>query len=200
MKIETRTLAELTQDPKNARKHDAINLEAIAASLKRFGQQKPIVITKDGRILAGNGTYQAAVNLGWKELQVAVAPENWDEDTETAFAIADNRTAELATWDSPVLLDALTELPQDLVAATGFSSDNVDALLNLFGKAPDLDDLYNEVGKPTEEDGMARVSFVVPQDVADKWAAAVKGAGAGSYLENVCTAIQAAYDAVVSDE
>jgi ParB-like chromosome segregation protein Spo0J len=188
MKIETRTLAELTQDPKNARKHDAINLEAIAASLKRFGQQKPIVITKDGRILAGNGTYQAAVNLGWKELQVAVAPENWDEDTETAFAIADNRTAELATWDNPVLLDALTELPQDLVAATGFSSDNVDALLNLFGKAPDLDDLYNEVGKPTEEDGMARVSFVVPQDVADKWAAAVKGA------------IQAAYDAVVSDE
>lgn len=200
MKIETKAIADLTQDPKNARKHDAINLEAIAASLKRFGQQKPIVVTKDGRILAGNGTYQAAVNLGWKELQVAVAPENWDSDTETAYAIADNRTAELATWDNPNLLQALTELPDDLVASTGFSSDNVSALVKLFGAAPDLDDLYKEFGSPTEEDGMVRVSFVVPEDVAEKWNTAVKAASSGSYLENVCTAIQAAYDSIVGDD
>lgn len=200
MKIESKSVAELKQDPKNARKHDNLNLAAITASLEKFGQRKPIVVNKAGLILAGNGTYQAAVNLGWPEIMVTVVPDDWDAKTQAAYAIADNRTAELATWDNPVLLDALTDLPSDLLAATGFSEDNISALLNVFGDVPDLDDLYDEVGKPTAEDGMTRVSFSVPEDVAAKWETAVKAANSGSHLENLCTAIQAAYDAIVGDE
>lgn len=200
MKIETRKLADLIQDPNNARKHDDFNLHSIASSLEKFGQQKPIVISKDGTILAGNGTAQAASKLGWKEIAVVIAPETWDAATAKAFAIADNRTAELAAWDSPQLLSTLQELPPELILATGFSDVDISNMLKIWGEAPDLEDLFAEHGNPTDEDGMVRVSFIVPQDVADRWTVAVKMAGSGSHLENICTAIQAAYQAIVEEE
>lgn len=200
MKLETRKIAELTLDPNNARKHDDFNLHSIATSLSEFGQQKPIVITKAGTVLAGNGTLQAADKLGWTEIAVVVAPDAWDEATAKAFAIADNRTAELAAWDNHALLATLQELPAELIFATGFTEADIANLTQVWGDAPDLDDLFKEHGDPTDEDGMVRVSFVVPQEVADRWNIAVKSAGAGSPLENTCTAIQAAYDSIVVEE
>lgn len=47
-------------DPENARQHDERNLKAIGASLRHFGQQKPIVALASGKIIAGNGTFLAA--------------------------------------------------------------------------------------------------------------------------------------------
>ena len=106
MKIQ---ITELTLDPKNARKHSARNLEAIAASLNKFGQRKPIVVHR-GVVLAGNGTLEAAKSLGWTEIEVAEVPEDWDNDTAKAYALADNRTAELAEWDESELAKQLLEL------------------------------------------------------------------------------------------
>ena len=54
----------LTPDPANVRRHPDNNLEAIKASLKRFGQQKPIVVDSADVIRAGNGTWAAAKALG----------------------------------------------------------------------------------------------------------------------------------------
>ena len=110
MNIESWRIANLTLDPANARKHDARNLEAIKASLEQFGQRKPIVITADGVVLAGNGTVQAAKDLGWTDITVAVAPAEWDQSTAKAYALADNRSAELAEWDTSVLASQLVEL------------------------------------------------------------------------------------------
>ena len=106
MKIQ---ITELSLDPKNARKHSARNLEAIAASLNKFGQRKPIVVHR-GVVLAGNGTLEAAKSLGWTEIDVAEVPEDWDNDTAKAYALADNRTAELAEWDELELAKQLLEL------------------------------------------------------------------------------------------
>jgi len=102
-------ITELSLDPKNARKHSARNLEAIAASLNKFGQRKPIVVHR-GVVLAGNGTLEAAKSLGWTEIDVAEVPEDWDNDTAKAYALADNRTAELAEWDESELAKQLLEL------------------------------------------------------------------------------------------
>lgn len=110
MKIETLEIAKLTPDPNNARKHDETNLKAIEASLREFGQRKPIVITEDGVIVAGNGTIAAAQNLGWEKIDVVRIPKDWSEDRIKAFALADNRTAELADWNSQVLSAQLLEL------------------------------------------------------------------------------------------
>ena len=106
MKIQ---ITELSLDPKNARKHSQRNLEAIAASLNKFGQRKPIVVHR-GVVLAGNGTLEAAKSLGWTEIDVAEVPEDWDNDTAKAYALADNRTAELAEWDESELAKQLLEL------------------------------------------------------------------------------------------
>ncbi len=100
MKLETIEIASLTPDPQNARTHDDTNLKAIQGSLKEFGQRKPIVITQDNTIAAGNGTVAAAKELGWTEIQAVRVPADWDADRIKAFALADNRTAELGELES----------------------------------------------------------------------------------------------------
>jgi ParB-like chromosome segregation protein Spo0J len=110
LRIETVNINSLTPDPANARKHDGKNLKAIASSLEKFGQRKPIVVTPDSIVVAGNGTLEAAKSLGWTEIAVARTPVGWTWDQIKAFALADNRTAELAEWDDKVLADQLLEL------------------------------------------------------------------------------------------
>ena len=113
MKIEQRAVNSLTPDPQNARKHDQRNLDAIKASLEKFGQRKPIVITPAGVVLAGNGTLEAAKALGWSEIAVALTPKEWDYATAKAYALADNRSAELAEWDTSILASQLVELDSE---------------------------------------------------------------------------------------
>jgi DNA modification methylase len=110
MKIETLQIKDLTPDPTNARQHDEKNLKAIQGSLKEFGQRKPIVITEDGVIVAGNGTVEAAKRLGWLKIDAVKVPSDWTADQIKAFALADNRTAELAAWSPEVLAAQLVEL------------------------------------------------------------------------------------------
>jgi DNA modification methylase len=110
LRIETVNINSLTPDPANARKHDGKNLKAITSSLEKFGQRKPIVVTPDSIVVAGNGTLEAAKSLGWTEIAIARTPVGWTWDQIKAFALADNRTAELAEWDDKVLADQLLEL------------------------------------------------------------------------------------------
>ena len=112
MKLETMKLTELVSDPNNARKHDDKNLEAIKGSLTQFGQRKPIVIGAGNVVIAGNGTLAAAKALGWDVIEVVRVPEDWSADQAKAFALADNRTAELATWDEQVLAAQVLELAE----------------------------------------------------------------------------------------
>ena len=135
----------LHPDPANARKHSDRNLDAIKGSLAKFGQRKPIVVQKDGMIVrAGNGTLAAAKALGWSEIAAVLVDEG---DVEaTAYAIADNRTAELATWDDDVLASLLHGLEQD---------DDFDHLLTGFSDA--------EIGKMQPPvDGLADPDEIPP--------------------------------------
>jgi site-specific DNA-methyltransferase (adenine-specific) len=109
VKIETLPIKDLTPDPNNARQHDDKNLKAIQGSLKAFGQRKPIVITEAGVIVAGNGTVEAAKRLGWTEIEAVRVPGDWTPEQTKAFALADNKTAELAKWDVKVLNAQLLE-------------------------------------------------------------------------------------------
>ena len=137
MKIQRIPIADLSIDPANARRHSQRNVEAIAASLKRFGQQKPIVIDKSKVVRAGNGTLEAAIHLGWDEIDVVLTGLTGAE--AAAYAIADNRTAELAEWDDAALAATLEGLQfddEELLAAAGFDEDELAKLL----KDSELDD------------------------------------------------------------
>ena len=113
----------MREDPDNARAHDEKNLDAIIASLKAYGQRKPIVV-RDGVIVAGNGTLRAARALGWTSISVAMADDLTPEQAR-AYAVADNRSAELASWSVDVLARTLAALPAEALPATGFADDGL---------------------------------------------------------------------------
>ncbi len=110
LRIESLPIEKLTFDPFNARKHSEANIIAIVESLKQFGQRKPIVVTADNVIVAGNGTVEAARLLGLTDVDVVRVPKEWSADQVKAFALADNRTAELAEWNEEVLSSQLVDL------------------------------------------------------------------------------------------
>jgi len=129
VRTERVTVASLLFDPANVRKHGERNLDAIKASLARFGQQKPIVVDGDGIVRAGNGTLMAAKALGWHEIEIVRT--NLRGSEATAYAIADNRTAELAEWDEGALAEQLAALQIDdeaLAAATGFDASEIERM------------------------------------------------------------------------
>ena len=127
MKLETVGIETLSPDPANVRKHGQRNMDAIKASLRRFGQQKPIVVDSKGIVLAGNGTLAAARELDWREIQIVRTDLSGSQ--ATAFGIADNRSAELAEWDEK-LADVLASLKAEdfPLEDIGFDLDELEAL------------------------------------------------------------------------
>lgn len=133
MRIDRVQVKTLTMDPANVRNHGDKNMKAIKASLSRFGQQKPIVVDANGIVVAGNGTLAAADALGWTEISTVSTELNGAE--AIAYAIADNRTAELGDWDTESLskqLSALQLEADELLEASGFSNAELAALVNKF--------------------------------------------------------------------
>lgn len=129
LEVERVEVASLVKDPANVRRHSEKNLEAIKGSLARFGQQKPIVVGADGVVIAGNGTLAAAQSLGWSMIDIVRSPLTGSE--ATAYAIADNRTAELAEWDDEALAQQLAALSiedEELASATGFDQRDIEKM------------------------------------------------------------------------
>lgn len=144
----------LTIDPANLRKHPVRNLAAIKASLTRFGWQKPLVIDDNNVVIAGNGSLLAARELGMKKVPCVrsslIGPDR------VAYAIADNRAAELAEWDEPALLDTLQAMEETDVQALGFDASEMSELVD--GQADEL-----------EDDAPLALSTVAVSKVGDLW-------------------------------
>lgn len=140
MQIETVDISSLSFDPANARKHPEKNLAAIEGSLRKFGQRKPIV-TRNNVVIAGNGTLAAAKKLGWQTIQIVRADDLSATDA-AGFALADNRTAEIAEWDMDILGSTLHALREDNFDLTeiGFDVSDLDNILGAETPPPDEDD------------------------------------------------------------
>lgn len=129
----------LTLLDKNPRKG---NVDAVKASYRAFGQLKPIVArrlksTKNGAptgvVIAGNHQLKAATELGWS--RIAVVFTDTDAKTAKAFALADNRTHDLGTYDKQVLLELLKDLENEtaLLDATGYDDKAIKMLIAATG-------------------------------------------------------------------
>lgn len=117
----------LKPNPTNARKHDDKQLAQIAASIERFGFLVPIIIDDDDMIAAGHGRWEAAGRLGIDNVPTIRARFLTDADRR-AFALAENRIAELSSWDEDLLANELSILfdgGYDL-EITGFSTADLD--------------------------------------------------------------------------
>jgi DNA modification methylase len=121
-------IGSLVLDPKNARLHNEPNLASIKASLSGRGQRKPITVRRDGSIvMTGNGTVETAKALGWTH----IAALFFDDDAAeaAAWAIADNRSAELATWDYRQLGETMAAFPEVDWLAVGHEANELEAIL-----------------------------------------------------------------------
>lgn len=112
-KIEMWQPSRLIPYENNAKIHDAKQVEKIAKSIAEFGWRgNPIVVDKDGVIVAGHGRRLAALKLGLAQVPVIVASD-LTEDQIKALRLADNRVA-LGEYDSDLLQAELADIDFDL--------------------------------------------------------------------------------------
>jgi hypothetical protein len=143
-------VSNLVEMPGNPRRGD---VKAIARSFRVFGQRKPLVARRTGAdehgepvgyLTAGNHGLKAARDeLGWSHVAVVWVDE--DETTAAAYALADNRTADLGDYDQELLLAQLQQVAaaatDELLEATAYSSTDIETLLRRAGML----DEYGEV-------------------------------------------------------
>jgi len=162
-------VADLHELPGNPRRGD---VEAVRRSYEAFGQRKPIVARKDadGRcvVVAGNHQLKAARELGWEQIAVVWADDLTDNEAK-AFALADNRVADLGSYDDADLLAMLQDA--DDLSGTGYTDTDVDDLVRLLAFDPmgDIDDLLGEVGDLDGSEGNVTVRLDLPAHLGKQW-------------------------------
>ena len=156
IEIENLPLSVLRPYARNARTHSPKQIAQIAASICEFGFNNPVLIDRDGEIIAGHGRVAAAKKIGLETVP-CVRLEHLSEAQKRAYILADNRLAEKAGWDREILaieLQHLTEIDVDFdVTVTGFEMAEVDLLLGAGDKPDAKSDPADTV--PTVADGPA---------------------------------------------
>lgn len=126
-KVELVAINSLTPNPRNARTHSDKQVAQIAASIERFGWLVPIIVDEVDMIAAGHGRWLAARKMRLREVPIIRASFLTDEDRR-AFALAENRIAQLSGWDESILAEELTILFEGgyELEITGFSVADLD--------------------------------------------------------------------------
>jgi hypothetical protein len=112
LKDVTKPVADLVPDPNNRRQRTPRNLDVIVESLRAVGAARSIVLDESDVVLAGNGVVEGAPQAGIKRVRIidadgdeliAVRRRGLSDEQKRQLSLADNRAAELATWDLPAL-------------------------------------------------------------------------------------------------
>ena len=152
------------------------DVDAIVSSYQKFGQLKPIVVnTRNhkkkgghpaGEVIAGNHQLEAAKRLGWTEIACVLV--NLDDVTAKAFALADNRTGQLGTYDPDLLLNMLQDVAAFDLEGTGYSEADLDDLIRRLSP-PDLESLAASVGDVEEAKDEFHIKLVVTRATMGRW-------------------------------
>ncbi len=128
MEIINKKLDELKPYENNPRFNDDA-VEYVAKSIKEFGFKVPIIIDKNGVIVAGHTRYKASLELGLEEVPCIVADDLTDNQVK-AFRLADNKVSDYSIWNNTALLEELEDL-EGLDIFTGFDfSDTFEDILD----------------------------------------------------------------------
>ena len=111
MNIVEKRLDELQPYENNPRKNDSA-VPYVAESIKRYGFKNPIIIDKDGVIVAGHTRYLASIELGLDKVPCIIADDLTEEQIKE-FRLVDNKTSEFAGWDFDMLSEELQNLDFD---------------------------------------------------------------------------------------
>ena len=149
--IERLAVSSLTPYANNARTHSGEQVEQIARSIQEFGFTNPVLVDKEGGIIAGHGRVMAAERLGLKEVP-CIRLGHLTEAQKRAYIIADNKLALNAGWDDALLaeeLRAIGEMDFDL-SLIGFDPKELEIMLNIEELAKDESDAEPQIDKAEE--------------------------------------------------
>lgn len=153
MKIIDIPLEQLKPYENNPR-HNENAIDAVANSIKEFGFKVPIVVDKDGVIVAGHTRYEAAKRLGMTTLPCIVADDLTPEQVK-AFRLADNKVGELAEWDLDKLdieLDGIDEID---MCDFGFD-------MNLEDEADDIEPIDDDgIGETLQQEHKLKIDNTI---------------------------------------
>ncbi len=148
MEITDVSIESLKIDEKNARKHNERNIGEVIRSLERFGQHAPIVVQRGtNKILIGNGRVEAMRRMGWETCAVFFVDD--DDASAVKRALADNRTAELGSWDEDILAELINDL--DSLDIVGWTPDEIRDLVSTQTEMDRTDDDFDIDSALTEE-------------------------------------------------
>lgn len=155
MTVEQRAIEDVKPYERNPRLNNQA-VDAVARSIQEYGWQQPLVIDKDGVVIAGHTRLKAAERLGLKTVPVVVA-DKLTPDQVRAYRIADNRIAEIADWDTAKLGIELRELESasyDL-SLLGFDETELEQLMAIVPEAgqTDPDDIPDTPVHPKSKEG-----------------------------------------------
>ena len=137
-----KTLNSLIPDRANANRGTKRGRKALEASLKKYGAGRSILIDRNGRIIAGNKTVEAAGKIGIENVIVVptdgkqiVAVQRMDLDIDSVagreLAYADNRVGELSLdWDPAQML---ADIDAGIDLSSMFEKDELDTMLAELG-------------------------------------------------------------------
>lgn len=108
MNVIEKNLTDIKPYEKNPRKNDDA-VQYVAESIKQFGFKVPIVIDKDGVIVAGHTRYKAAKKLNLSTVPCVVADDLTEEQIR-AYRLADNKVSEKSAWDFDLLFPELDDI------------------------------------------------------------------------------------------
>ena len=151
LRVEMIGVSALKPYARNPRTHSRKQVRQIANSIESFGWTNPVLIDRDGGVIAGHGRLEAAKLLGLDQVPT-IRLEDMTEAQKRAYVLADNKLAENAGWDRELLaleLQGLFELDLDFdITITGFETAEIDLLIDGLDVAGDDDeaDRVPEVG------------------------------------------------------
>lgn len=127
--IEKISIDKLIPYANNARTHSDEQVAQIAASIREFGFNNPVLIAEDDTIIAGHGRVMAARKLNLSEVP-CLRLSHLTETQRKAYILADNKLALNAGWENNLLSLELTELANSGfdITLTGFTQEEMDAL------------------------------------------------------------------------
>lgn len=154
----------------NAKVHSKAQIAQLRASLREFGFVSPVLIDGENNIIAGHGRVEAARAEGMTEIP-CVLVSNLSDAQRRAYILADNRLAEIAEWNEPVLkmeLENLSDLQFD-TAVIGFDLAAPEPLA--FG-TPKKDgaraeEISREIGQEETEEYQSFVDKFKPKKTTD---------------------------------
>lgn len=122
---EMRPIDSIIPYARNAKIHSGDQVARIRGSLREFGFVRPLLIDGAGNLISGHGTLEAARAEGMEAVPCVVV-EGLSDTQRRAYIHADNKLAELSTWDEELLGLDLAELSQSDLDMQGLGFDMED--------------------------------------------------------------------------